>query len=97
MNIYKVDCIKASEIEAEFNLTSLDYMFTADFEGDRFIELPLNEIYLNNIKDTQARLAEKGPKYFPHTQQAIANDIALIEYFRGLGYSDKILVEFERY
>ena len=95
MNIKKLDCVHASEIEAKFGFTPLDYSFTVDFEGDKFIALRLDETYLENTKRTQVCLAEKGPKYFPYTQQAIANDIALIEYFRGLGYTDKILVEFD--
>jgi hypothetical protein len=79
--------IDASDIEAEFGTHFSDYEFAQMAANDSYVTVYCNEDRIEEFKEEIVSCSDE-PEYCAR----LYNEITLIHYLRGLGYTDKVLV-----
>lgn len=77
-----------SDICKHFNTRIRDYEFCQEVNNDSYVPLDLSDYVVEEL-DESIRW-EEGKDI--RRQKRLQNDLALVEYFRNIGYRDSILV-----
>lgn len=71
-----------------FNTHMSDYEFCQEVENDGYVSLDLSDYAVEEL--VESIRWEEGKDV--HYQKRLKNDLALVEYFRNIGYRDSILI-----
>jgi hypothetical protein len=77
-----------SDICEHFNTHISDYEFCQEVANDGYVSLDLSDY---NVEDLAEDIRWQEGKD-SDLQERLQNDLALVEYFRNIGYRDSILV-----
>ena len=80
--------VRMSDVCEHFNTHISDYEFCQDVANDSYVPLILED-YIVEVLDENIRWEEGKDA---RLQKRLQNDLALVEYFRNIGYRDSILV-----
>ena len=80
--------VRMSDVCEHFNTRIRDYEFCQEVENDSYVSLDLSDYAVEELAESIRWEEGKDIRY----QKRLQNDLALVEYFRNIGYRDSILV-----
>ncbi len=89
MKIVNMPTVNANEIEKELNIRIFDCEFAQMVENGSYVPLFLDE---NQIAEDKEEIEACDDGTEDSYVQRLKNELTVIEYFRSIGYSDKILI-----
>ena len=83
-----VPTIMFEDIQTMMNASYSDFIFTQEVQNDSYVSLSLDEDKVAEITELLEETREKDKIVY----ERLMNELALVNYFRAIGYKDMILI-----